>query len=82
MTIPTDIQSLIDQELALGHYAGPEDVLRRAMEALRNEREATGDAETLAGIGRGLADSAAGRYKTLEDFDRDFRARHGIGDDL
>jgi hypothetical protein len=33
--------------------------------------------ETPAGIKRALADSAAGRFKSLEEFDRDFRARHG-----
>jgi hypothetical protein len=78
-TIPTDVQSLIEQELALGSYAGPEDVLRKALEALRSERESfSDDADTLAGIRRGLADSASGRYKTLDDFDRDFRQRHGL----
>ena len=80
-TISPEIQSLIDREMAVGNYASEEDVLRQAMEALRSEREAlcSDEEETLAGIRRGLADIAAGRSKTLEEFDRDFRARKGIG---
>jgi predicted transcriptional regulator len=34
--------------------------------------------QALAGIGRGLADVEAGRGKPLEEFEREFRARHGI----
>ena len=34
--------------------------------------------QALAGIGRGLADVEAGRGKPLEEFERDFRVRHGI----
>ena len=34
--------------------------------------------ESLAAIRRGLADVAAGRTMSLEEFDRDFRQRHAI----
>lgn len=34
--------------------------------------------QSLAGISRGLADVKAGRGKPLEEFEREFRARHGI----
>ena len=34
--------------------------------------------QALAGIGRGRADVEAGRGKPLEEFEREFRARHGI----
>jgi predicted DNA-binding antitoxin AbrB/MazE fold protein len=34
--------------------------------------------ETLAAIQEGLADIEAGRTQPFEDFDREFRARHGI----
>ena len=34
--------------------------------------------ETLAAIEEGLADIEAGRTQPFEDFDREFRARHGI----
>lgn len=36
--------------------------------------------ETLAAIREGLDDVAAGRTVSLEQFDRDFRRRHGIPD--
>jgi hypothetical protein len=44
-------------------------------EALAQWRE---EQETLAAIREGLADVEAGRTKSLEEFDRDFRQRHGI----
>jgi len=44
-------------------------------EALAAWRE---EQATLAAIGEGLEDIAAGRTKSLDDFDRDFRLRHGI----
>ena len=37
--------------------------------------------ETVAAIRVGLADSAAGRTKSVEEFDRDFRQRHNISAD-
>lgn len=46
-------------------------------EALKRWRE---EQVSLAAIREGLADIEAGRTKSLEDFDRDFRKRHGIKD--
>jgi hypothetical protein len=43
--------------------------------ALWRERQ-----DSLAAIREGLADIEAGRFKTLEEFDRDFRQRHGLDD--
>ncbi len=34
--------------------------------------------ETLAAIRRGLADVEAGRTRPLEEFDREFRQKHGL----
>lgn len=50
-------------------------VLMSPEEALALWRE---EQETLSAIRDGLADVAAGRTKSLEEFDRDFRQRHGI----
>ena len=44
-------------------------------EALALWRE---EQESLAAIREGLADVVAGRTKSIEEFDRDFRKRHGI----
>ncbi|HTN74052.1 MAG TPA: type II toxin-antitoxin system ParD family antitoxin [Pirellulaceae bacterium] len=79
--MPDEIQTLIDEQLVTGRYADAEDVLRHALIALRNEHELYDEEATLAGIKQGLADSAAGRYKSLSDYDRDFRARHGLSND-
>ena len=50
-------------------------VLMSPEEALALWRE---EQETLAAIREGLDDMSAGRTKSLEDFDREFRQRHGI----
>jgi len=44
-------------------------------EALSQWRE---EQETMVAIREGLDDIAAGRTKSLEEFDRDFRQRHGV----
>jgi hypothetical protein len=50
-------------------------VLMSPEEALALWRE---EQETLDAIREGMDDVAAGRTKTLEAFDHDFRLRHGI----
>lgn len=70
--IAPDVLRLISHELALGGYIDEQDVLRQALVALAEQRD------TVAGIERGLADAAAGRVVSRDDFERDFRARHGI----
>jgi Arc/MetJ-type ribon-helix-helix transcriptional regulator len=85
-SIPADIQTLIDQEMQLGDYANEVDVLLHALKALRSERESNllnnHDDEVLASIRRGLNESRQGLGKSVDEFDRDFRARHNLGADL
>lgn len=82
MTISTHIQDLIQQEMAIGGYASADDVVLHAIQALRAEREMfAGDSETLAGIRRGLAESAAGQGRPWAEADREFRERKRIGDE-
>jgi len=69
-----DVQRLIAKELSLGGYADEQDVLRHALTALADQRE------TIAGIERGLSDVAAGRLTSREEFEHNFRARHGLPD--
>lgn len=60
----------------IGKQLAPEaTVLMSPEEALALWRE---EQEALAAIREGLDDVAAGRTKSLEEFDRDFRQRHGI----
>jgi hypothetical protein len=82
MTISTHIQDLIQQEMALGGYARADDVVLHAIQALRAEREmCADDTETLAGIRRGLAESAAGQGRPWREADRDFLQRKQVGDE-
>ena len=67
-----DIRQSLAQELALGQYTDEQDVLRHALSALAEQRE------TIAGIRRGVADIEAGRYESLEDYEREFRRRHNL----
>ena len=78
-TIPADIQTLIDQEMALGNYESQEDLLRHALIGLRSNREMRDyDDETIEGVQRGLADAAAGRLTPRAEFEREFRLRNNI----
>ncbi len=71
-SLPADLTSSIQALLATGRYASEEDVLRHALRSLQ-QRE-----DDLAAIREGLADMEAGRTRTVEEFDREFRQRHGI----
>ncbi len=69
-------RSFIDRQLEQG---GPLPTLDEALarweyeNASEEERE-----EARAAICRGLADLDAGRVRPIEEFDREFRAKHGM----
>jgi predicted transcriptional regulator len=65
-----DFHQFVGQQLAnvTATPMSPEEAL-----AVWRERQ-----ETLAAIREGLADVAAGRSRPFEDFDREFRERHGL----
>ena len=73
LTLSKEVDELLRREMASGAYANEDELLGQALRLLAERREA------IAGIQRGLDDIAAGRTTPFEDFDRDFRARHGIG---
>jgi hypothetical protein len=69
-------KSFIDQQLEQG---GSLPTLEQAL--ARWEYENTSEEEreeTRAAICRGLADLDAGRVRPFEEFDREFRAKHGM----
>jgi putative addiction module CopG family antidote len=37
-SVPSDLQSFVDQMVATGEYSTPDDVIREAMERLRDDR--------------------------------------------
>jgi hypothetical protein len=73
LTEPTGLESF--HNFVGKQLASESAVLMSPEEALALWRE---EQETLSAIREGLADIAAGRTKSLGDFDRDFRERHGI----
>lgn len=77
--LPPDVTEAIQRYVERGEYSSPADVLRDALQAL-DERISVDlvDPIVVEGIRRGLADMKAGHFIRLEDFDAEFRARHGL----
>ncbi|MBI1904058.1 MAG: type II toxin-antitoxin system ParD family antitoxin [Planctomycetia bacterium] len=71
--IPSEFRPFVDQELQTGLYRSDQDVVNKALEMLRRERE-----EALAGIREGLADVEAGRVQSLDDAFEDLRVEFGL----
>jgi len=70
--IPPDVHDQIRQQIATGHYASEDEVLRAALRALtfRNEE--------LAAIEAGIEDVDAGRVRSFEDVDPEIRRHFGF----
>jgi putative addiction module CopG family antidote len=69
------LDRLLNEKLASGRYGSVEEVLAAAFRAL-NE-----DEETIAAISEGHEDFLAGRYRSLDVADAEFRQKHGIPPD-
>lgn len=69
---PPDVEELVRKQMESGDFASEDDLLREALRIFDHVRE------DLAAIEAGLADAAAGRVRPIEEFDREFRARHKI----
>ena len=71
-----DVEEQIQEQLATGGYSSQDDVLREALRALRwRDQE-------VAAIQEGIEDMEAGRVKPLREFDREFRQRNKIPQDV
>jgi Arc/MetJ-type ribon-helix-helix transcriptional regulator len=81
---PPDVEKLVKQQMVTGAYSSEDDLLRDALHALDSQRNAIIDADPMVidGIRRGLDDLKSGRFQPLDEFDAEFRARHGIADDV
>jgi predicted transcriptional regulator len=69
---PATIRDLLDERMESGGYATEDEVLLRALQSLKEYDEAVAD------IQEGLADEAAGRVRTLEEFDAEVRLTIGF----
>lgn len=70
-----ELDRLVREKLATGAYANEEAVLRAALRSL-DQQEAT-----LAAIAEGYKDLQAGRHRTFEAADAEFRQQHNIAAD-
>ncbi len=73
--LPPDVDEQVKHYLASGQYVTEADVLRDALRALAEERDALDD------IRQGLEDLEAGRGRRLEDVDADLRKKFDIPQD-
>ena len=69
---PVAIQHLLDERMESGAYKSEDEVLVRALQSLREYDEAVAD------IQEGLDDEAAGRVRSLREFDAEFRQTLGL----
>jgi putative addiction module CopG family antidote len=70
--LSSEVTRAIDALLATGKYSSHDEVLRDALNALRQRDE------DLAAIAAGIADMEAGRYRSFAVVDSEFRKRHDI----
>ena len=72
ISLTPELDRVLKEKLASGQYGSVEEVLAAAFRALNDEEE------TIAAVLEGNADFEAGRYRSLEDSDAEFRKKHGI----
>jgi Arc/MetJ-type ribon-helix-helix transcriptional regulator len=73
--LPADVLDQVRQQIATGHYASEDDVLRAALDALKFQDE------ELAAIKAGIDDMEAGRLHLFEDVDTGIRQRFGFSEE-
>jgi Arc/MetJ-type ribon-helix-helix transcriptional regulator len=77
---PPDVEKLLREQMAAGQYRSEDELLLDALKALDQQRQTVfeEDPVVVAGIRRGLADMTAGRSRTVDEFDSEFRAQRDI----
>ncbi len=80
---PPDVAKLVEEQMAVGAYRSQDDLLRDALRALDEQRHIVidDDAETLAGIRRGLDEMKQGVGRPFEEFDAELRGKYKIPGD-
>ena len=66
-----ELSATVQGFLASGRYKSDEEVLRKALAALQYK-------ENVAAIQEGVDDMEAGRYRTLDEVDREMRRKYGL----
>lgn len=69
---PPDVADLVRQEMNSGRYRSEDDVMREALQALKRQ------SVEIAAIQEGIDDMEAGRFRPLDEVDREIRTRYGL----
>ena len=72
---PPDIEQRVKAQLSSGDYQTEDDVLRDALDALRQRKD------DLVAIQAGIEDMEAGRFRPFSESDAVFRKKHNIPQD-
>lgn len=72
ISLPPELDRILNEKLTSGQYGSVEEVLTAAFRALSDEEE------TIAAINEGNDDYLAGRYRSLEESDAEFRRVRGL----
>lgn len=70
-----ELDRMVREKLATGQYASEEDILLAALRLLDDEEE------TIAAVAEGYQDVQAGRHRSFDESDREFRRNHNIPKD-
>jgi antitoxin ParD1/3/4 len=73
--LSAEVERRINEQMELGHYNSPDDLLLDALEALAERRD------DIEAIEAGIADMEAGRLRPIEEVDAEIRAKHGFPPD-
>jgi putative addiction module CopG family antidote len=72
ISLTPELDRQLHEKLSSGRYGSVEEVLTAAFRALNEEEQ------TLDAISEGHEDFLAGRYRSLEEADAEFRQKYGI----
>ena len=72
ISLTPELERLVQVKLALGVYRTEEEVLQAAFQALDAQEQ------SVAAIAESYSDFQAGRYRSWEEADVEFRQRHNI----
>jgi antitoxin ParD1/3/4 len=64
ITLPPELQTFVEAEIASGKYTSADDVLGKALQLLRDHQRRE---ELLQAIDQGIADSESGRITVFDD---------------
>jgi Arc/MetJ-type ribon-helix-helix transcriptional regulator len=74
--VSPETKQKLDQRLATGRYASPDELLQFAPDALARQEQGDEHAQFVADLKESLEDERAGRTHSLQEIDVEFRAKY------